>query len=100
MNWQSRFQSNPQFAQAVRLATGRSSWVLKATGLVAVVVFLLPLFALLVLVFAALLVIAIAWVLFSSIDRVIQRFTGGASPHHRTAPTDDGRENVRIINRS
>lgn len=102
MNWSSRFQSHPQFAQATRFATGRPPWVLKATGFVAVLVFAVPLIALALLMLAALFITAVAWVVFSFIGRVIDALTGqgpSAGPRH-TPPADDGRENVRVMNRS
>lgn len=105
MKWHARFQSNPQYAHVVRLATGRPPWVLRATGTVAVVVLCVPLIALAVLMAAAVAVIATAWVVFSAIARVIDAVTGQGSakpdtPDPHTAPGDDGRENVRVIHRS
>ncbi len=101
MNWQTRFQTNPQLSQAVRLATGRPAWVLKATGAVALVVFLLPLIALAVLMFAALFVTALAWVLFSTIARILDTITGRSTPTtpNPATPDNDGRDNVRVIQR-
>ncbi len=102
MNWSTRFQSHPQFGQAARLATGRPPWVLKATGLVAAIVFAIPLIALALLMIAALFITAVAWVVFSFIARVVDTLTGQGSggPQMPSPPADDGRENVRIINRS
>ena len=102
MRWTSRFQSHPQFAQAVRFTTGRPPWVLKATGLVALVVFAIPLIALALLMIAALFITAVAWVVFSTIARVIDALIGQGQPTDAAPaqPTDDGRENVRVINRS
>lgn len=102
MNWSTRFQSHPQFGQAVRFATGRPTWVLKATGAVAVLVFAIPLIALALLMLAAFFVTAVAWVGFTFLARVIDAVTGqglsqGQAP---TPPADDGRENVRVMNRS
>ena len=102
MKWSSRFQSHPQFGQAVQFATGRPPWVLKATGFVAVIVFAIPLIALALLMIAALFITAVAWFVFSAIARGIDAVVGqvrsaGANP---APPTDDGRENVRVINRS
>lgn len=101
MNWTSRFQSHPQFAQAVRFTTGRPPWVLKATGLVALAVFAIPLIALALLMIAALFITAVAWVVFSAIARVIDAVTGQGKPAGAppAQPTNDGRENVRVINR-
>ena len=101
MNWSTRFQSHPQFSQAARFATGRPAWVLKATGLVAVVVFAIPLIALALLMLAALFITAVAWFVFSTIARVIDAVTssGAATPPQAT-PGDEGRENVRVMNRS
>lgn len=105
MPWHARFQSNPQFAQVVRVATGRPPWVLKATGAVALVVLCVPLVALAVLMVAAVAVIAAAWVVFSAIARVIDFVTGqgGHTPkpadEPAQAPDDQGRENVRVIHR-
>lgn len=101
MDWHTRFQSHPQYGQAVRFATGRPAWVLKATGAVAAVVFLVPLIALALLMIAALAVTAAAWVVFSAIARVIDAITGqGGAPARETSPpADDGRENVRVIHR-
>ncbi|MEM6505195.1 MAG: hypothetical protein AAF711_06985 [Planctomycetota bacterium] len=101
MKWSSRFQSHPQFSQAARLATGRPPWVLKATGAVAVVVFAIPLIALAVLMIAALFITGVAWVLFSFIARIIDTLTGQGRPDppKNADPLDDGRENVRVINR-
>lgn len=103
MRWSSRFESHPQFGQAVRFATGRPPWVLKATGLVAVFVFLVPLLALALLMLAALLITGLAWVVFSAIARVIDAATGQGSsidPSMHAPPGGDGRENVRIVDRS
>lgn len=102
MNWSTRFQSNPQFAQATRFATGRPPWVLKATGFVAVLVFAIPLIALALLMLAALFITAVAWVVFSFIGRVIDTLTGYGKPSQTPSapPAEDGRENVRVINRS
>lgn len=102
MNWSSRFQSHPQFGQAVRFATGRPPWVLKATGFVAVLVFAIPLIALALLMLAALFITGVAWVLFSFVARIIDTLTGqGGDAAHTPSPSaDDGRENVRVINRS
>lgn len=100
MSWSSRFQSHPQFGQAVRFATGRPPWVLKATGLVAVVVFAVPLIALALLMLAALFITAVAWVLFSSMARVVDALTGQGQPDTSpTPPEQDGRENVRVMDR-
>ena len=102
MKWSSRFESHPQFGQAVRFATGRPPWVLKATGLVAVVVFAIPLIALAVLMLAALFITAVAWVVFSTIGRVLDVLTGQgqAAVPTQEPPAHDGRQNVRVINRS
>ena len=102
MSWSTRFQTHPQFGQAVRFATGRPPWVLKATGFVAVIVFAIPLIALALLMIAALFITAVAWFVFSTIARVIDVITGQGQdegPDTRP-PADDGRENVRVINRS
>lgn len=101
MQWSSRFQSHPQFAQATRFATGRPPWVLKATGLVAVVVFAIPLIALALLMLAALFVTGVAWVVFSFLGKLIDALTGqGTGQPMAPGPQDDGRENVRVMNRS
>lgn len=102
MNWSNRFQSHPQFAQATRFATGRPPWVLKATGLVAVIVFAIPLIALALLMLAALLITGVAWVVFSFIARTIDAITGQgrSSGPKQGPPPEDGRENVRVMNRS
>lgn len=101
MKWSSSFQSHPQFGQAMQYATGRPAWVLKATGVVATLVFAVPVIALALLVFAAALVTATAWIVFNLIAKLIEPFVGqsqsasnAASPHG-----DDGRENVRVIQR-
>lgn len=75
--------------------------MLKATGLVAVVVFAIPLIALALLMLAALFITSVAWVVFSTIARVIDALTGQADPSQKShaAPESDGRENVRIIDR-
>ncbi|MFK7788002.1 MAG: hypothetical protein AB8C95_00735 [Phycisphaeraceae bacterium] len=101
MNWSTRFQSHPQFGQAVRFATGRPPWVLKATGAVAVFAFAVPLIALILLMIPALLLTGVAWVVFSFIARVIDSITGQGQPADVASktPEPDGRENVRIINR-
>ena len=102
MRWTSRFESDPRFGQYVRLATGRPPWVLKATGLVAVCVFAIPLIALALLLIAAVALTATAWVIFSFIARVIDALTGRGkpAPDPPTTPNeDDGRENVRVIHR-
>ena len=102
MNWSARVQSHPQFGQAVRFATGRPPWVLKATGFVAVLVFAIPLIALALLMIAALFLTGVAWVVFSFIARIIDALTGygKADTPAPTPSTEDGRENVRVINRS
>lgn len=101
MNWSTRFQSHPQFAQATRFATGRPPWVLKATGFVAVLVFAIPLIALALLMLAALFITAVAWVVFSTLGRIIDTLTGqGQAPSATPTPQDDGRENVRVVHRS
>lgn len=101
MKWSTRFQSHPQFAQATRLATGRPPWVLKATGMVAVFVFAIPLVALALLMLAALFITAVAWVVFSAIARIIDTFTGqGRAGSTTPDPQHDGRENVRVVHRS
>lgn len=102
MKWSTRFQSHPQFSQAARFATGRPVWVLKATAVVAVIVFAIPLIALALLMIAALLITAVAWVVFSFIARIIDTLTGQGSVQQpsSTPPAEDGRENVRVINRS
>lgn len=97
MAWTSRFDSHPQFGQAIRYATGRSSWVLKATGAVAALALLVPAIALALLLAAAAMVIFTAWVVFSAIDRLLRAFTPGDASQ---SPEDDGRENVRVIQRS
>lgn len=101
MNWQTRFQSNPQFSQAVRFATGRPPWVLKATGAVALVMFLIPLIALAVLLVGAFAVTAVAWFIFSTIARIVDAITGQGSrqPAEPGMSDEEGRENVRVINR-
>ncbi|MBX2851758.1 MAG: hypothetical protein KTR15_08445 [Phycisphaeraceae bacterium] len=102
MNWSSRFQTHPQFGQAVRFATGRPPWVLKATGLVAMLVFAIPLIALALLMISALFITAVAWFVFSTIARVIDALTGQSQAEGTDPgpPVDDGRENVKVINRS
>ncbi len=103
MSWSARFQSDPRFGQAVRFATGRPPWVLKATGVVGGVVFLVPLIALAVLLAGAFAVTAVAWFVFSAIARVIDAVTGQGRSPDASPPTDerdDGRENVRVIHRS
>ena len=101
MSWSSRFQSHPQFAQAVRFTTGRPPWVLKATGFVAVIVFAIPLIVLALLMIAALFITAVAWVVFSTIGRIVDALTGQGRPTDaaQAQPADDGRENVRVVNR-
>ena len=103
MNWSARFQSDPRFGQAVRFATGRPPWVLKATGVVGGIVFLIPLIALVVLLIGAFAVTAVAWFVFSTIARVIDAITGQGRSPEASPPADepqDGRENVRVIHRS
>lgn len=101
MQWSTRFQSYAPFGQAVRLATGRPSWVLRATGLVAAIVFLVPLLALAVLMIAAAIVTALSWMIFNTIASVIDAFAGGRHPDAPgpQTPSDDGRENVRVVQR-
>ena len=50
---------------------------------------------------AALFLTAAAWVVFSFIARVIDYLTGYGQPSSPTQapPQDDGRENVRVVNR-
>lgn len=76
--------------------------MLKATGFVAVLVFAIPLIALALLMLAALFITAVAWVVFSFIGRVIDTLTGYGKPSQTPSapPAEDGRENVRVINRS
>lgn len=101
MNWSTRFQSHPQFAQATRFATGRPPWVLKATGMVAVFFFVIPLIALALLMLAALFITAVAWVVFSAIARIIDTLSRqGQAASTPPDPQDDGRENVRVVHRS
>lgn len=103
MRWTHRFESHPQFGQAVRFATGRSPWVLKATGLVAVLAFAVPVAAAVILLIAAGLVTALAWTVFSAIGRALDALTGrgrAKTQSQAPEPADDGRENVRVMNRS
>ena len=100
MPWTSRFESDPRFGQAVRFATGRPPWVLKATGVVGAIFFFIPLVVVAVLLIAAFAVTALAWVVFSTIARVIDAITGqGDARSAEPIPEDDGRENVRVIHR-
>ena len=101
MNWSTRFQSHPQFGQAVRFATGRPPWVLKATGVVAVLAFAVPLIALVLLIIPAILLTAVAWTVFGFIARIIDAVAGQGHADQDASPTPDpdGRENVRVINR-
>lgn len=115
MQWGSRFQSDPRYERFVRVTTGRPSWVLRATGTIAVALFILPVVAFAVFAVAALAVTLLAWVLFSAIARVIDAVTGSggsgamSTPNaHATGsqttsdppPSDaSGRENVRVIHR-
>ena len=100
MAWYRNIQSDPRYGQYVRLATGRPPWVLKATGAVALVTFAIPLVALALLLLAALAVTAVAWVVFSFIGRVLDAITGqGVTSPGSTPPTDDPRENVRVVDR-
>lgn len=103
MAWYHQMQSDPRYGQYVRLATGRPPWVLKATAVVAVVTFAIPLVALALLLLAALAVTGVAWVIFSFIGRVLDAVTGKTvssaedlAPH---PPADEGRENVRVVER-
>lgn len=90
----------------MRFATDRPFWVLKATGLIAVLAFALPVLAAVVLLIAAGLVTLLAWTVFSAISRVIDALTGqgqsktNEQPAQPAQPTEDGRENVRVIKRS
>lgn len=102
MRWTHRFESHPQFGQAVRFATGRPPWVLKATGLIAVLAFAIPVAAAVVLLIAAGLVTALAWTVFSAIGRVLDALTGrgrAKTGSQTPEPASDGRENVRVMNR-
>ncbi len=102
MAWYHDMQSDPRYGQYVRLATGRPPWVLKATAVVAVVTFAIPLVALALLLLAALAVTAVAWVIFSFIGRVLDALTGKTVDPDALSPTppgDDGRENVRVVER-
>lgn len=102
MAWYHQIQSDPRFGSYVRLATGRSPWVFKATAGVAVIAFALPLLASALLLLAALAVTGVAWVIFSFVGRVIDTLTGKTASAEDLAPTppvDDGRENVRVVER-
>lgn len=103
MRWTRQFESHPQFGQAVRFATGRPPWVLKATGIVAVLAFALPVVAAVVLLIAAGMVTMLAWSVFSAVGRVLDAVTGQGRVKSDTPtpqPTGDGRENVRVVHRS
>lgn len=103
MNWSARFQSHPQFEQATRFATGRPPWVLKATGMVAILVFAIPLAVLVVLMIVAVCITSLAWIVFSTIARMVDACAGQGPPHDPASgasrPKHDGRENVRVIQR-
>jgi len=101
MQWTDRFESHPRFGQAVRFATARPSWVLRATGLVAGITLILPAIALILLLASAAVIIFLAWIAFSALDRLLRALTpGGATPRpNESAPCDDGRDNVRVIQR-
>lgn len=106
MKWTRRFESHPQFGQAVRFATGRPPWVLKATGVVAVLAFAVPVIAAVILLIAAGLITTLAWTVFSAIGRVVDAITGQGKPPDLTdleaqqSPQEDGRDNVRVIHRT
>lgn len=102
MQWRSGFRSHPRFAQATRFVTGRPAWVLKATGLVAVLAFIVPVLAAGVLLIAAGLITAVAWTVFSTLGRLTDAITGQSKPADRgmhQGPQSDGRENVRVMHR-
>ncbi|MFI4859778.1 MAG: hypothetical protein ACIAXF_03750 [Phycisphaerales bacterium JB063] len=102
MAWYRDMQSDPRYGHYVRLATGRPPWVLKATAVVAVVTFAIPLIALALLLLAALAVTAVAWVIFSFFGKLIDALTGKTVTPEDLAPRpapDDGRENVRVVER-
>ncbi|MEM9415984.1 MAG: hypothetical protein AAGA29_10990 [Planctomycetota bacterium] len=102
MAWYNDMQADPRYGQYVRLATGRPPWVLKATAVVAIVTFAIPLVALALLLLAALAVTAVAWVIFSFFGKLIDTLTGKTvSPEDlaQHTPADDGRENVRVVER-
>lgn len=102
MAWYHDMQSDPRYGQYVRLATGRPPWVLKATAVVAIVTFAIPLVALALLLLAALAVTAVAWVIFSFIGRVLDALTGktvNADTLTDPPTPSDGRENVRVVDR-
>lgn len=102
MAWYHDMQSDPRFGHYVRLGTGRPPWVLKATAVVALVTFAIPLVALALLLLAALAVTAVAWVVFSFIGRVLDALTGKTVDRADLSPqppVDDLRENVRVVER-
>lgn len=101
MRWNAAFQSHPRYEQAIRFTTGRPSWVLRATGWVAVVVFAVPLIAAALMLLAAGVLTACAWVGFSAIARLIESLTGAGASKGSGHPSsrDEGRENVRVVQR-
>ncbi|MEM9020334.1 MAG: hypothetical protein AAGC44_07200 [Planctomycetota bacterium] len=104
MPWHARYVNDPRLGGVIRVVTGRPAWVLKGTVAISVVVFAIPLLFLALLMLAALAVTALTWTVLSAIARLIESLTGkkrsdlsdppDAAPHE-----DDGRENVRVMER-
>lgn len=100
MRWHTQYINDPRLGGVVRLVTGRPAWVLKCTVAVGVVVFAIPLIALVLLMLAALAVTALTWTVLSAIARIIESIMGNKPDDLKaTPPTDDGRENVRVMDR-
>jgi len=103
MNWQAQFQNDPRFSHMHARVRRHPAWVVKAAVGVALLIVLVPLLAMVLLIALALAVGLLVFVVLSFVASLIESFAallgggGGAGP---VAPQDDGRRNVRVVDRS
>lgn len=101
MQWKMYLNQNPQLNHWYRHAQGRPSWVWAAAVTAAVLVVMVPL---MLLTLTAVLVAAAVFAVLSLVVaglRLVNRLLGGGAPTHVTSRggADDGRRNVRVIER-
>ena len=93
MPWRAYVREHPTFGTYYARVERQPGWVVRLTLLAAVLVIVVPL---MILTLAAVLTAGVVFVLASLVARVASLFTRGPRD---VGPTDDGRENVRVIER-
>ena len=94
--WRIYIKNHPQFGPVYERVNTQPSWITKLALSVALIIFFIPLA---VLFLAALLVGTVVFVVLALVVRVITVIQNLFSPERSQTSAEQGRENVRVIDR-